>query len=44
MFWGEKQEDLAIGRFGDVRRDIRLSIVDCRWSIFLGFHHLIILK
>jgi hypothetical protein len=31
-------DDLAIGRLGDVRRDIRLSIFDCRWSIYLEFH------
>jgi hypothetical protein len=31
-------EDWTIGRFGDVRRDIRLSIFDGRWSIYLEFH------
>lgn len=48
----EEQNDLEIGRFddwamwrfGDVRRDIRYSIVDCRLPIFLGFHHLIIFE
>jgi hypothetical protein len=31
-------EDWGIGIFGDVRRDIRLSIFDFRWSIYLEFH------
>jgi len=30
--------DVSMCRCGDVRRDIRLSIVDCRLSIFFGFH------